>query len=236
MITTPTQTMTTPTMTTQTMTIQFYWFGKTVFLEEILLNLFLISMFSILLVRYYNFIRIRYFHFLWEFCYYINFLFLGCLLLDPNKAFIYFIPFLHGPLLFYSVLFGDSLHPKKFLSWSIHSYAALISWFFRQNINSSIIPSLYAIYMVWFIPYAFYCFLYQGTNKTMIRYVYCFHSYQPVYIKDKIIYLVGHKVTVLFSTYVGYIGMRNPWFDDLLIYGLVLSTLYHTIKKYKCHQ
>ena len=90
----------------------------------------------LLCARSYDFRQKKYHHFLSEFCYYINFITIWYLLKNYDIKKIY--PYLHGPLLLFSIVSGDAFIPHdlpRTTTFALHIFGTLITRKIYSNSN-----------------------------------------------------------------------------------------------------
>jgi hypothetical protein len=163
-------------------------------------------------------------------------------------------PFLHGPLLLFSIYDGDAFIPQnmsKTITYCVHAFGALISrrlywhrkcenfindcqindtynYLIDDNFNMKIFVKHYqtsmTIYFVWFLLYAIYLFVYDGNSINMIKYIFKLKDSKPTF-KQKIIYLLTHAISVNFTICIGIIAMYSAILDHFLVGLIILSGL-----------
>jgi len=210
--------------------------------NDLLKMWYIYSMSVLLFIRICEFIEIKYTHFLLEFCYYINILYLIFLYNNINTDYLY--PILHGPLILYSIIFGDTIIPHKLsktLTFALHTYGAIVSWKLNNpntNVNidfNTYFKKVYIIYLSWFLFYMFYLFNYDDTSKnTTIRYMLKLEDIRiNISFLTKLNWLIGHLIIVLFCCYIGILSKYYTWFDNSMMIITISVAMYNFYKYYK---
>ena len=131
---------------------------------------FCLTMPFVLLLRFYDYIKKKYYHFLIELCYFINFLTIYFLIYDIDLKLLF--PFLHGTFICYSLFLKDKIilnNMDTTTTFLIHSFSTItthkIYWstnnyltIFSLNVDSFIyyLKKCELLYLTWFIPYIIY--------------------------------------------------------------------------------
>lgn len=156
------------------------------------------------------------------------------LLYDYDIKYIY--PFLHGPLLIYSITSCDAFIPHSLYrttSFIIHTFGTVVS---RRlywdglgetlNMDFKTTDEFYAsfyshfikcfmVYLVWFIPYALYVFSYSGSSITMLRYI--LKTEDNVSTYNKLKYLINHLLGTMIGVSLGIVLMHNWKLDYVCV-------------------
>lgn len=212
--------------------------------HKLLRNWYMFTMLTLFGTRLYSFYRKNYILYLLEMCYMINLASMFSIFFNVGVEYLY--PFLHGPLIAYSLFYGDALivHDlDKTTSLAIHSFGAIITrrlyWQGDQNVlltlNDLTIESFYkkmvismAIYFLWAIPYcAFYLFPFDGEGYSMVRYVARLKKDEPVSFTAKCKYIFWHMIYVSAALVVGNLSMFCWQLDYLLVITQVMSGIIH---------
>lgn len=205
--------------------------------------------------RFYSFYRKDYLFFLLEMCYTANLASIICIATECDLKLIY--PFMHGPLMAYSLVYGDAiiLHDlDKTTSYAVHTFGSVVTRRLYWNGDSTQTLSLadmtlssffgyfktsYLLYLGWAIPYAmFYLFPFDGEGITMARYVYRLGPKDILTLEQKIKYITGHMFFVGLTLAVGVFSMYYWQFNYFMVFSQIVSGIinggwhYYTGKKF----
>lgn len=205
---------------------------------------FTFTMITLFVTRLYSFYKKGYLLYLWEMCYFVNLVSIPMIYNDIGMNYIY--PFLHGPLIAYSLIFGDALilHDlDKTTSLAIHSFGAIITRRLYWQGDQSLILSLEDLtlesfgqqmlvsigcYLLWVIPYCiFYLFPFNGSGHTMIRYTTRLDENGIVTTIMKAKYIVLHMLLVVLALLMGNLAMYIWQFDYVLIISQIICGVIH---------
>lgn len=193
--------------------------------------------------RIVNFYKRKYQLYLLEMCYVVNLVSIIIIPLEYDIRYIY--PFLHGPLMTYSLVYGDSIVPhnlEKTTSYAIHSIGSIISrrlywngdpslWLtindltfssFLKHFSTSMI-----VYMIWALPYYFYLFSYNGNLMTMGKYVYRLNPEDQLTLYLKIKYAFLHISFASLTLMIGILSMHCWQFNYFTVGCQILSGFLH---------
>jgi hypothetical protein len=188
------------------------------------------------ILRIPDFIKKKYHHFFYEFCYFINILAIIILLFNYNINIIY--PFLHGPLLLYSLVLKDKFNLTNLsetTSFALHSFGTIITYkIYWNNLETTIltldtyfayIKKCSFIYLSWFVIYSIYLFYYSGYSLTSLKYFAKLKENEKPNVINKLSYLVVHLILIFISTSFGIVLMHNYKLDKLFCFLQLIISL-----------
>ena len=212
--------------------------------QKLLKYWFVFTLSTMLITRIYSFYRKGYLLFMLEFCYAVNIASMFLIFFDFGLVWIY--PFLHGPLMLFSLLSGDALilHDlDKSTSFAVHVFGSVITRRLYWNgpignsINMSIISAnlvftqlivLIGLYMCWLVPYTiFYMIPYNGPRLNMIKYMEKIKNNNEVTFKMKMIYIIKHAVGVIFGLMIGIFSMYCWQFNSVTVALQISAGIIH---------
>ena len=212
--------------------------------HELLKTWYIFTTITLFGTRVCSFYRKDYMLYLLEMCYVVNLVSIISMYFNVGMKYVY--PFLHGPLIAYSLLYGDALivHDlDKTTSLAIHAFGAIITRRLYWNGDFSEILSLESLtlnsflrkmqisffcYLAWAVPYCiFYLFPYKGNKQTMIKYVARLKNDDKVTFTMKFQYIFWHMVYVLCALVLGNLTMYCWQLDYFLIIVQILSGIIH---------
>lgn len=197
------------------------------------------------LLRIPDYIKRKYYHFFYELCYYINILSIIILLLNYDLKIIY--PFLHGPLMSYSLLKDkfSIINLNHATSFALHSFGTIIThkiyWNSQNILNISdlttktyftYLKTCSLIYLTWLIPYCIYIFNYKGITLTSIKYYAKLKENEKPSFINKIYYLSFHIFLFFLSISFGIILMHSYELDTLFCILQMVVSLINGNKNY----
>ena len=205
---------------------------------------YVFTMFTLFCTRICSFYRKDYMLYLLEMCYVVNIVSMFSVYFNVGIEYVY--PFLHGPLIAYSLFYGDALivHDlDKTTSLAIHAFGAVITrrlyWqgdiITIRSLNLLSIESFskdmltsFVCYLFWAIPYVLlYLLPYNGNKQTMIKYVAKLKNNDIVTFQMKMQYIFWHMIYVMGALIIGNLTMYCWQLDYLLIFTQVLSGIIH---------
>lgn len=195
-------------------------------------------MISLLCFRTISFFRRGFQYYLLEMCYVINIISLFVIALDYDIKIIY--PFMHGPLMCYSLIYGDALifnNLAKTTTYAIHSTGSIVTrrlYWNGDNTTFSLDDLTYdsflltlkqcmIVYFCWAIPYYIWLFLYNGNMITMVRYMHRVNLEDNVTIYMKVKYIVLHFFGITASLLIGIFSMYCWQFNYLMVGCQIVS-------------
>lgn len=205
---------------------------------------YVFTMATLFITRIYSFYRKNYLLYLYELCYAVNIVSMFSVYLNIGIEYVY--PFLHGPLIAYSLFFGDALilHDlDKTTSLAVHCFGAIITrrlyWHgdekltlefsdltlesFKQKMLIS-----FLCYSIWAFLYSvFFLFPYNGQGLTMVRYVARLEKYEKIPNFTKIKYIFYHMIYSFCALIIGNLSMYIWQLDYLLITIQIISGIGH---------
>lgn len=212
--------------------------------HNLLKKWYIFTMVTLFGTRLYSFYRKNYLLYLFEMCYIVNLASMFSVFFDVGLEYVY--PFLHGPLIGYSLVYNDALimHDlDRTTSLAIHAFGAIvtrrlywqgdlrivqsfsdltISLFFRKMLISM------CCYFLWAIPYCtLYLFPFNCEGNTMIRYVGRLNKDDIVTKSMKIQYIFWHMVYVFIALVVGNLTIYCWQLDYALIIAQIMSGIIH---------
>ena len=210
----------------------------------LLRNWYMFTMVSLFATRLYSFYRKNYLLYLLEMCYLINIVSMISVYFNVGLEYVY--PFLHGPLIAYSLYYCDALilHDlDKTTSLAIHSFGAIITRRLYWQGDPSLILKLgdltfntflnkmltsFVCYLFWAVPYCiFYLFPFNGNGYTMIRYVARVDNNVVVDAQSKIKYIFCHMLCCLTALVFGNLSMFCWQLDYAIIVAQIMSGIIH---------
>ena len=201
-----------------------------------------ITLFLLLLFRCISYYRKEYLLHMLEMCYFINLV--SIFYVQSNYDIRYIYPFMHGPLMVYSLIYGDAFIPHdlaKTTSYSIHTFGSVITrrlywngdsklWLSWNDLPNNFYHYLYwclILYLTWLIPYCIYLYMYDGNMTTMIKYVYRLNKDDIISSKQKIQYICGHMFFIIISLIIGIISMHCWQMNYFIVACQIISGFIH---------
>lgn len=209
--------------------------------HDIIKYWFVTVMPMLLIMRIPDFLKRGYHHFLVEMCYYVNVMSVFFILFNFDIRYIF--PFLHGPLMVYSIVAGDAFVPhdlSKTTSFAIHSFGTVISrrlyWSSADNIVLTFndltfdtfthyLQYCVAMYLCWMIPYFWYLLKYKGKSLTMIRHTLKLKDQDHISTFKKAKYLFSHALSTILTLMFGIVLMHVWQLDYAMVCVQLLSGL-----------
>jgi hypothetical protein len=150
-------------------------------------------------------------------------------------------PFLHGPLAFYTLMYGDALiysDLAKSTTFAIHSGGSVVSRRLYRNGDPILILTLkdltiesfnvhfkscMTIYFCWAIPYYIWLFFTNNEYTNIIKWTFGLGSKDvvPLYLKFK--YIVLHFLAVSVALVVGILSMHFEYLNIFIVSCQVIS-------------
>jgi uncharacterized membrane protein SpoIIM required for sporulation len=180
-----------------------------------------------------SFVKKRMQFYLIEMCYFINVLTLYVINSGRDIRVVY--PFLHGPLAFYTLVYGDALiysDLAKSTTFAIHSGGSVVSRRLYWNGDPALILTLkdftidsfnthfkscVFIYFCWAIPYYIWFFSTDDDYINMAKYTFGLKATDvvPFYLKLK--YVVLHFLCVSVTLAIGIFSMHCEYFNIFIV-------------------
>lgn len=151
------------------------------------------------------------------------------------------LPFLHGPLGFYTLLYGDAANFNdlaKSTTFILHSGGAVVFRRLYRNGDPSLIVTLadftlesfktrltncVKLYFMWAVPYYIWLFSTNWKLTNMVKYTFGVSPENDVSIYLKVQYCVLHFVLVTLALAIGIFLMHCEILDNIFVGSLIVS-------------